>query len=164
MMKKEQLLKSIEDCTEALRKLYSISGFGQNALEGIEKTIRERRFYFQDQLRDLEKEPEIKRLNEQTQTFDRAVMFKVEGVISACSLHKYYDEQGNAVFWAMQSGAMIKSHYTEEDIKHSERMRNLEPINNGEIVIIEGRKYKTVIKGNYSDCAIFEPIEETTGA
>jgi hypothetical protein len=36
----------------------------------------------------------------------------------------------------------------------------IEPIENGEIVEIEGKKYSTRILGNYSDCVIFDPVEE----
>lgn len=90
-------------------------------------------------------------------TFDYENNFKVEGVSGDVSLRKGYNTEDDGIIYGLQGGVMIKSHYSEQDKKHRERMNNYVPIKNGEEVLIEGKVYKANIKGNYSDCVIFEP-------
>lgn len=74
------------------------------------------------------------------------------------ALHRDYQAQGDGVYWAMQRGACIKSHYTEADHAETRRLKSENAIQNGEYVLIDGKQYKCRILGNYSDCAIFDPV------
>lgn len=77
-----------------------------------------------------------------------------------CSLQRDYQKEGDGVYWAMQHGTCLKAHYTEAD--DAERVRLQSPdwiIADGEVVLIDGKQYRTVFKGNYSDCAIFVPVD-----
>jgi hypothetical protein len=100
----------------------------------------------------------MKELRLSVDTFDLEAKFKVAGVGGDVSLHKDYKKTNDGILWGLQSGAMIKSYYSEEDRAHSARMNSLEPLKNGEIVLIEGEQYTTRILGNYSDCVIFDKV------
>jgi hypothetical protein len=96
-------------------------------------------------------------------SFDTAARFTINlnrknGVYSEASLHKDYNKQGDGIFWALQKSACLKSHYSAEDIAHSDRMRNMQPLSHGDLVMIEGEQYKVRVLGNFSDCAIFDKV------
>lgn len=76
------------------------------------------------------------------------------------SLHRDYNKEGDGIYWAMQKGACIKSHYTDEDRAERTRLAQEPLIMSGEKILIDGKQYKCRILGDYSDCAIFDPIEE----
>jgi hypothetical protein len=108
----------------------------------------------------------MRTLNVAIDSFDRNAMFTVALVkknrtkIMSCSLHSGYEKEGDGVMWALQHGAVLKSHYTAADIAHSDRMNSMAPLNNGDVVMIEGKQYKVRVKGDYSDCAMFDPVED----
>lgn len=96
-------------------------------------------------------------------SFDTAAVFTINlsrksGIYSEASLHKDYQKTGDGIFWALKKSACLKSHYSAEDIAHRDAMRNMKPLENCDIVIIEGQQYKTRILGNFSDCAIFDKV------
>lgn len=74
------------------------------------------------------------------------------------SLHRDYQMEGDGVLWAMQRNACIKSCYSDAGRAEAERLSTMLPIGSGDIVMIEGKQYKVKVNGDYSDCAIFEPI------
>jgi len=74
------------------------------------------------------------------------------------SLHKDYQKQGDGIFWAMKKSACLKAEYTAKDDEERNRLNSMTPLVANDIVIIEGKQYKTRVLGNFSDCAIFDPI------
>jgi hypothetical protein len=96
-------------------------------------------------------------------SFDTAARFTINlnrknGVYGEASLHKDYNKQGDGIFWALQKSACLKSEYSAEDIAHGDRMRNMQPLAHGDLVMIEGEQYKVRVLGNFSDCAIFDKV------
>ncbi len=89
-------------------------------------------------------EPRILKLS--TGSFDQEntfVVFSKRGFPMTASLHQDYEKEGDGIYWAMQHGACLSR----------------EPVLlNGEIVLIDGKEYKTRILGNYSNCAIFDAV------
>lgn len=121
-----------------------------------------------DQLaRDLK----MKTLSYPKDHFDTSADFKLEGIpygtfyLFCAAVHPdYKNDTRNRdadyhTIYGMQHAAVLKDKYTEQDKADSERMRNLEPIKKGEIVLIDGKQYRTEILGNYSDAAKFIPVE-----
>ena len=107
----------------------------------------------------------MRTLNVAIDSFDKGNMFTVAlprknraTKIMSCSLHSGYQTEGDGVLWVMQNGAVLKSHYTAADIAHSDRMNSMAPLNNGDVVMIEGKEYKLRVKGDYSDCAMFDLV------
>jgi hypothetical protein len=74
------------------------------------------------------------------------------------SLHQDYEKEGDGIYWAMQRGACLKSVYTDADRAETARLSREPVLLNGEIVLIDGKQYKTRILGNYSNCAIFDAV------
>lgn len=101
----------------------------------------------------------MRTLQVQGETTKNELKFKLQGIRGEVSVFKDYQKAGDGILWGMQHGTMIKGQYSEADLKHSERMRNEISIKNGEVVLIAGKQYKVRILGNYSDCAIFDPME-----
>jgi hypothetical protein len=102
-------------------------------------------------------------LTEARHTRDRDNMFTINlprtrGIYSDASLYKGYQKNDDGIYWALQHSACLQDHYSHEDVAHRERLRNMKPLENGDIVMIEGKQYKTRILGNFSDCAIFDPV------
>lgn len=96
-------------------------------------------------------------------SFDTASRFTINlnrknGLYSEASLHKDYNKQGDGILWALQKSACLQSHYSEQDIAHRDRMRNMQPLKHGDLVVIEGQQYKVRVLGNFSDCAIFDKV------
>ncbi|WP_242289154.1 MULTISPECIES: hypothetical protein [unclassified Bacillus cereus group] len=83
--------------------------------------------------------------------------FKVECVTSDVSLRRGYKTEDDGVLWGMQHATVMKANYSEDDKLHNKRMREYNPIKNGETVVIEGNEYVARILGNYSSCVIFDP-------
>jgi hypothetical protein len=95
-------------------------------------------------------------------TFDQINTFTITDIAySVCSLHKDKEKRGDGILWAMLHDSVLKLSQTEADI--DERVRLATPdycIENGEIVLIEGKQYRCRVLGRYSDCAVFEPVSE----
>lgn len=83
--------------------------------------------------------------------------FRIAGVNGDIKLQKGYEKENDGIIWGLKCGTMVKGHYTQEDKRHNERMKAYKPLEQGELVSIEGKLYKTNIKGNYSDAVIFDP-------
>lgn len=104
----------------------------------------------------------MKTLKLSTGTFDQENTFMVSnprnGLGIKASLHKDYDSTGDGIYWALQSSACVKSEYSDLDREETNRLSAEGVIQNGEIVMISGNKYKCRILGDYSDCAIFDEV------
>lgn len=69
-----------------------------------------------------------------------------------------YQKQGDGILWAMQKSACLKSHYTPKDEEERARLNAMRPLQHGDTVTIEGKPYKARILGDFSNCAIFDPV------
>lgn len=107
-------------------------------------------------------------LNYPKDNFDAAADFKVAGVPGACYLFcaavhpDYKDYTGGDDYdkiFVMQHAGCIKAKYSEKDIAAMERFRGLAPIQQGEIVEVDGKQYAMKILGNYSDAGYLVPCE-----
>ena len=97
---------------------------------------------------------------DQTNTFGLEVMdWKKRPIIIKCSLHRGYKTENDNVLWALKSSAMVKDTYTAADCAEGERVYKSEPVRHGDTVEIGGAVYRVKVLGNYSDAAIFEPIQ-----
>jgi hypothetical protein len=74
------------------------------------------------------------------------------------SLQRDYKKEDDGIFWGLQRGSCLKAQYTAKDVQERERLNNSTPVRNGDIVEIEGQKYVTRVLGQFSDCAIFDPV------
>lgn len=75
-----------------------------------------------------------------------------------CSLQVGFVTEDDCQFWAMSSGAMVKSSYTQEDRDETDRVYGEEPVRNGDVVLIQGIEYVANVKGRYSDAVMFEVV------
>lgn len=92
--------------------------------------------------------------------FDHESEFTVEGVRGHVSLRQGYSKKDDGIYWGLQHGVCIQSSYTSEEVAHFIRMENDKSIQDGEIVLIEDEKYKVTTLGNFSNCVIFEKMED----
>ncbi len=76
------------------------------------------------------------------------------------TLYRDYEKQGDGTFWAMQSAACIASSYSQAEKDETRRLNREPALQDGEIVQIEGGQYRVRRLGDYSNCAIFDPIHE----
>ena len=72
------------------------------------------------------------------------------GVKSVC-LMQDYEKEGDGIYWGMTDTVMIKDSYTQADKDEKKRIRESEPVEPGDIVIIEGCEYKARVLGDYSN-------------
>ena len=78
--------------------------------------------------------------------------------VKTVSLYKDYKKEGDGIYWGLASGAMVKSSYTQADKDESKRLREEDPIENDDIVMIDGDEYKARVLGDYSICVVFDPV------
>jgi hypothetical protein len=58
----------------------------------------------------------------------------------------------------LQRGSCLKAEYSDKDIAERNRLNSSTPIRHNDIVEIEGKQYRTRVLGDFSDCAIFDPV------
>ncbi len=73
------------------------------------------------------------------ETTRRGYLFKDDGI------------NGDGTIYVMQSGAMIKSSYSAEDVAERNRLNASEPVKQGDQVEIDGVWYTVGKLGDYSD-------------
>ena len=78
--------------------------------------------------------------------------------VTKASLYKGYEKEDDGIYWGLASGAMVKSSYTQADKDESKRLREEDPVENGDIVMIDGDEYKARVLGDYSNCVVFDPV------
>lgn len=103
---------------------------------------------------------ELRELKISEGTFDYASLFRVKGASGNVSLEQGYNKEDDGILWGMQRATIMKASYSEEERKTRERLRREKPLYDGEIVLIEGKKYKARLKGNYTTAAIFDELTE----
>ena len=74
------------------------------------------------------------------------------------SLYQGYKTEDDGIFWGLKRSACLSANHSQKDIDYRDRLNNMDAIKNGEIVLIDGKQYKTRVLGNFSDCAIFDPV------
>ena len=104
----------------------------------------------------------MKTLSITTQTMQHDKVFTMDigakhGYIEV-SLYKDYITEGDGIFWGLQHSACLSATYTQAQIDQRNRLNNMETVKNGEIVLIDGKQYKTKVLGDFSNCAVFDPV------
>jgi hypothetical protein len=103
----------------------------------------------------------IKTLNVSEGSFDQVNTFTISKFKynSRCSLEKDYKTEGDGIYWVLKHGACLQAQYSDADLAEKARLQSPEAIlEDGEIVLIDGNQYKLRWIGDYSDCAIFDPV------
>lgn len=75
-----------------------------------------------------------------------------------CTLQSGYEKEGDGILWAMQRGACLKAHYSEADYAETDRLNAEAAIKNGDTVSIDGKQFTVRVLGDYSNAAMFDPI------
>jgi hypothetical protein len=58
----------------------------------------------------------------------------------------------------MTDTVMIKDSYTQADRDEKKRIRESDPVENGEVVMIDGAEYKARVLGDFSNCVVFDRV------
>lgn len=96
-----------------------------------------------------------------TDTFDQANTFRAvlprRGYAITCYV---WDgrKHGEGVL-IMQRGVCIKNSYTEADYAEERRLTREQAVENGDVVLFEGKPHRVEIKGDYSDAGRLVLIE-----
>ncbi len=78
--------------------------------------------------------------------------------VKKVSLYQGYDTKDDGIFWGLASGATVKSSYSQADKDEQKRLREEAPVEDDDIVMIEGNKYRANVLGDYSNCVVFEAV------
>lgn len=97
---------------------------------------------------------------DQEHTFN--VRFRGEGI--KCSLRRDYKTQGDGVYWALNSGTMLKSEYTIRDAMERNRLNADPGVEHGQTVLIDGTQYRCFVLGCFSNAAVFVLPEQWDNA
>ena len=89
--------------------------------------------------------------SKQDNTF--AIKPKGHGGYIIASLHKDYRKRGDGIFWALKNSEHLN------DRAEGAHPSSHEPICDGDIVEIEGTRYKARVLGSFNDCAVFDAIQ-----
>lgn len=71
---------------------------------------------------------------------------------------KDYAKVGDGVLWLMTLATILLPKYSEKDKATTERLRTEAPIENGEVVLVDGEQYKVRVLGAYANCAILDKV------
>ena len=81
--------------------------------------------------------------------------------VKTVCLMQDYEKVGDGIYWGMADTIMLKDSYTQADRDEKKRIRDNEPVVDGEIVMIDGDKYKARVLGDFSNCVVFDPVAVT---
>ena len=79
--------------------------------------------------------------------------------VKTVSLYQGYDSEDDGIYWGLAHGAMIQCSYTEGDIAEKKRIREDDPVEHDEVVMIDGEEYIAEVVGDYSTCVRFHPVD-----
>ena len=96
-------------------------------------------------------------VNDRDTTFRFAYNFR--GVETYRKGHLFNDTQENEIC-IMYTGSMMQDVYSAKDIEERNRLRDQEPVRNGDVVEVEGKQYTVKILGDYSDAGRLIPITQ----
>ena len=95
---------------------------------------------------------------------------KVEGVTTPVGIYKDYETQGDGIIWGMKRAAVMKAHYTEQEIAQSKAYQALSAIKDGEVVMVgdttdssKSGFYRVEVKGNQVTACIFHQVCDMEG-
>ena len=71
--------------------------------------------------------------------------------IKTCTLHQGYNTSGDGIWWALDACSIIAAHWSDEQLANKKRIKEEAPVEDGDIVMIEGDKYKVRIDINPFD-------------
>jgi hypothetical protein len=102
----------------------------------------------------------MKTLTLSTGSFDQDNTFSISKLkYSRCKLFKDYKVEGDGIYWVMLCSAMLKAEYTDKDREESARLSEpASAVDDGEVVLVDGKQFKVRVLGQYSDCAILDPV------
>jgi hypothetical protein len=92
---------------------------------------------------------------------------KLSGIIGKCYLFQASTDESfknsrkrpdDDKIFILQTGSILKSHYTEQDYAEQNAFNALDPLQNGQQVIVNGKNYIVKINGNYSDAGYLVEI------
>jgi hypothetical protein len=89
-----------------------------------------------------------------TDSFDSARNFTFEYTGSMgrkVSASGYLFEDKDGQIFLMKNSASLKSHYSDADRAERERLNSMEPVRDGDTVVVDGKQYQVKILGNFSD-------------
>lgn len=95
---------------------------------------------------------------DQDNTFAMEIVKPRRTVRITASLQCGYQKDADGIFWAMKRSACLKAQYSDKDREESARLLSMEPVRNGDTVLIGGQQYRVRVLGDFSDCAIFDPL------
>ena len=93
-------------------------------------------------------------------TLDTLHTFNVEAGrrVMKASLRCGYDKKDDGIYWALSTGAALKSEYSQADIDERARLAEEDPLSHCDTVTIDGALYTVRVLGPYSNCAIFDKV------
>ena len=75
-----------------------------------------------------------------------------------CKLFSGYQTENDNVLWIMQCAAVLSDSYSAVEEAERTRLHAETPVENGDIVLVDGNQYRVRVNGDFSDCAILETI------
>jgi hypothetical protein len=78
---------------------------------------------------------------------------------ATCSLRLGYNTRNDGIYWALQHSGVLADSYTNAEINERRRIQSETPVQNGDVVQIDGRNYAAKVLGNYSDAVVFVPTQ-----
>ena len=78
--------------------------------------------------------------------------------VKTVCLMQDYEKVGDGIYWGMADSVMIKDSYTQADKDEKKRIREEDPVEHGDIVIIDGDEYQARVLGDFSNCVVFDRI------
>ena len=77
--------------------------------------------------------------------------------VKTVCLMQDYEKVGDGIYWGMADTIMLKDQYTQADKDEKKRIRESDPVVDGEVVMIEGKPYRAYVLGDFSNCVVFDP-------
>jgi hypothetical protein len=104
----------------------------------------------------------MKTLTLSTGSFDQVNTFTIAEVrYSRCKLMKDKEVAGDGILWVLQCAGCLKASYSDADRAEMARLNSGEStVRNGEVVLVDGKQYRVRVLGNYSDCAVLDPVSK----
>ena len=78
--------------------------------------------------------------------------------VKTVCLMQGYEKENDGIYWGMADSVMIKDSYTQADKDEKKRIREEDPVEHGDIVIINGDEYQARVLGDFSNCVVFDRI------
>ena len=154
--------------TEALIKGLPETVFGKaielNDMDNIEESFKDFGFLW---IADMELNVTSLSYSESKQVQTRSFPVATKSKNLPMNCYVFYASDSKK-YYLMQQSSCISSHYSELDIWERERMQSMTPLKDGDFVRVsgesvlegdEGKLFKVVVQGNYSDAGFLEVVE-----